>query len=225
MVSRMNKTLKHNSIMRQILVIISVIAFHFQSNAQTGLGLYFSVNQNLSDESSILLGDGTNYDYEFSSLGSKTGYSVGFFHGTNISNVFYFNKAVQLSKDSRAFQISNLTDAPYDESVVDRYSIQVPITAGIKIGSFSIGVGPRLDIIASESRTQELSNTFRINQERVSWTGVLESSYSVNKFLSFNVRLQQAFTGASSGYYYNDQPVKIDSRPTQWSAGVIVTPF
>lgn len=221
----MNKTLKHINVMKQILVIISIVALHFQTQAQTGLGFYFSVNQNMSDESSILLGDGTNYDYEFSSLGSKTGYTAGVFHGTNIANVFYINKAVQISKDSKSFQISNLTDAPYDESVVDRYTIQVPITAGLKIGSFSIGVGPRLDIIASESRTQELSNTFRINQERVSWTGILESSYSVNKFLSLNFRLQQSFTGASSGYYYNDQPVKIDSRPTQWSAGVIVTPF
>jgi hypothetical protein len=221
----MNKTLKHINVMKQILVIFSVIALHCQLNAQSGLGFYFSVNQDMSDESSILLGDGSNYEYEFTSLGSQTGYTLGLFHGTNISNVFYLNKAIQVSKDSRTFQISNLTDAPFDESSVDRYTIQVPITAGIKIGALSIGVGPRLDIIASESRSQELSNTFRINQERVSWSGILESTYSFNKYLSLNFRLQQSFTGASSGYYYNEQPVKIDSRPTQWSAGVIITPF
>ena len=211
--------------MKRLLVIISILGFGLQLHSQTGLGLYFSVNQNLDSESSTLLGDGVNYNYEFSSLGSETGYTVGLFHGTNIADLFYLNKSVQISRESNTYQISSLTDAPYDESSVNRYTIQVPVTAGIKLGALSIGVGPRLDIIASESRSQELSNTFRINQERVSWSGILETAYTLNKYLSFNVRLQQSFTGASSGFYYNNQPVKIDNRPTQWSAGIVVTPF
>ena len=221
----MNIALKQNLNMKQIIFIACALLIGTTINAQSGLGINFSVTQNFNSENSILLGNGTNYEYEFTSKGFNTGYSLGVFHGTNIADIFYFNKSLQLVKESQSFQISNLTDAPFDESTVDRYTIQVPVTAGIKIGALSIGVGPAMNIIASESRAEELDQTFRINQERVSWSGILESNYELNRMISVQFKLIQSFNGASSGYYYNNQPVKLDKQPRQWSAGIIVTPF
>lgn len=189
--------------------------------AQSSIGVSLNALINLNSDNSIMLDDGRVYEYKLNSQGENNSYTFGLSHMTNLGDKFYFHKELLFSKKTSNFEVNSLTDnVGTGDAQIIKTIVQLPIAAGVKVNNILIGAGPVINLNASEERTANMNEVFKINENKVNYGFQFQLGYQLTNKLTVLGKYMTSFNGPTDGFYYRNEPVKIKDQQKTLSIGL-----
>lgn len=189
--------------------------------AQSSIGVSLNSLINLNTETSVMLDDGQVYEYELQSEGLNNTYSIGLSHMTNLGENFYFHKELLFTKQTRNFTVNSFSDnVGSGTAQVSKTVVQMPIAAGVNAHNFLIGAGPVINLNASQERSESLNEMLNIRENKLSYGFQFQLGYQITNKLTVLGKYMTSFDGATDGFYYRNEPVKIKGQQKTLSLGL-----
>ena len=211
--------------MRNLLVLFFLSAMTSLS-AQTGLGFTASYSfsttpssDTYSDLTRKSFGDAIKFN------GQERGVSYGLTYRADFDRLFLRADAV-VAKSSTSYTFAEIIRG--ESGVMENFStfedqrhyLSIPITAGVSIRKFDIGVGPTLDFEIEQSIAGDLPSSVSTVSRTVETGANVYLGYNVNKHITINARYQTSMQNLGNSFRYASSPMAFDQKTSRVDIGL-----
>lgn len=214
--------------MLRITIFLAIIFSSINASAQIKMGLSASYQRaNQSTCSHLVPKNKESYAYQVDHLGYNDTYSIGLSLRKELKRSF-LNVDLLFRKDKYKLMLTDLS-ASSDARTSSRHMnieesslLHMPITAGIKLGSLSIGLGPQFSYVLDSTKpTSEMSD---IQDRERDWQTGFHFDIAVRTVFNteFWLRHELSFTEVGESHFYNGRPLKLEAGKQYLSVGCYI---
>lgn len=213
--------------MRNLFLLI-VLAATTSLSAQSGFGLTTSygwsttpTSESYSDLTRRTFGDAIRLNSQ------DRGVSYGITYRADFQKLFLRADAV-ITQTTTSFTFANIIrgeSGPMDNFTTfedQRHYLSIPITAGVSISKFDIGVGPTLDLQIEQTIGGELPTDITTASRTIETGANVYLAYNLNKHMTINARYTSSLQNIGNSFRYQSTPMKFSQRASRVDIGLAV---
>jgi len=200
--------------MKKLLIIAIILTASQFGFSQFKFGVVGSYAVSLGEQSSKIYGTPTGRKaMEIAFLESKNLPSIGISLGKDFGPLFV-NTEVHYRRNAYTLRIQNFLKIDEPMKYLEETSsvINVPITAGVKVGNLRLGVGPIFNFQTGQNNDQV--SIYNIEEKkRVLQTGFSGSiGLDVGSHIRLGLKYEHAFSKVGDDYKYSERKLPLNSR-------------
>lgn len=214
--------------MKVILLSLACLFYTSSLSAQFKFGARTNIFTSTNGDQTVTLQNATPLEIiDFTYQNSNSGYSAGgFVYGSN--KLLFFMTEVLYQSNTSNFNLSsdenNLQRARSSRDFsVEKKSIFVPISAGVKFGNFKVGLGPTFNFALSQSDNIGNLEAFQIKKDPFESGFQFIVGYNLFDRIHLDLKRELSFSKASDGITFRDQDIEMNNSVSKVSLSLGIT--